>query len=157
LKPYLPGIQALRDVSVDDFIRLAHLLPEVVRRRAQHVVEEIARVEAAVMALKQGNVALFGRYMQEGHRSLRDLYEVSTPELDFLVEFALKNIRMTINLVEDFRLSPEKGLEFVIESVLKSRLLKEPVVSSVFEEIHKSQTGRFWGTLELVHRLQQHF
>jgi galactokinase len=89
LKPYLPGIQALRDVSVDDFIRLAHLLPEVVRRRAQHVVEEIARVEAAVKALKQGDVALFGRYMQEGHRSLRDLYEVSTPELDFLVEFAL--------------------------------------------------------------------
>jgi galactokinase len=89
LKPHLPGIQALRDVSMGDFMRLAHLLPEMVRRRAQHVVEEIARVEAAVKALKQGDVALVGKYMQEGHRSLRDLYEVSTPELDFLVEVAL--------------------------------------------------------------------
>ncbi len=90
LKPHLPGIQALRDVSVENFSRLAHLLPEVVRRRAQHVVDEIARVEHAVEALKHADVALFGQLMLEGHRSLRDLYEVSTPELDFLVDFAVR-------------------------------------------------------------------
>lgn len=90
LRPHLPGIQALRDVSVENFSRLAHLLPEVVRRRAQHVVDEIARVEHAVKALKRADVALFGQLMLEGHRSLRDLYEVSTPELDFLVDFAAR-------------------------------------------------------------------
>lgn len=89
LKAYLPHIQSLRDVSVAEFFRLADYLPEVVRKRAQHVVEEIARVEQAVQALKRGDVDTFGSLMVACHRSLRDLYEVSTPELDLLVEIAM--------------------------------------------------------------------
>ncbi len=50
--------------------------------RAQHVVEEIARVEESVKLLKAGDVTGFGKLMIEGHESLRDLYEVSTPELN---------------------------------------------------------------------------
>jgi galactokinase len=88
LRTYLPHLQSLRDVSVAEFSRLAVHLPEVVRKRAQHVVEEIARVEQAVHALKHGDVNTFGRLMVECHRSLRDLYEVSTSELDLLVEIA---------------------------------------------------------------------
>lgn len=88
LRVYLPGIRSLRDVRLDDFNRLSPHLPEQVGRHARHVVEEIARVEKAVDLLKQGNGAAFGQLMVEGHASLRDLYQVSIPELDRLVEIA---------------------------------------------------------------------
>ena len=114
LKPYLPGMTALRDVTPADFMRLAYLLPELVARRAQHVVEECARMEEAVAVLEAGDADAFGRLMLAGHASLRDLYEVSCPELDVLVETA-KNLPgcygarltgagfggCTVNLVEE--------------------------------------------------------
>jgi galactokinase len=86
----LPGVTALRDVSIADFKKYAHLLPGDVRLRAQHVVEEIARVEKAVQLLKAGDIQGFGELMVAGHVSLRDLYEVSLPELDDLVQIALE-------------------------------------------------------------------
>jgi len=52
------------------------------------VVEEIARVNEAIHLLEQNDAQGFGRLMLETHRSLRDLYEVSLPELDILVESA---------------------------------------------------------------------
>jgi galactokinase len=58
----------------------------VLRRRARHVVRENARVLAASEALAAGDAALVGRIMGEGHASLRDDFEVSTPALDALVE-----------------------------------------------------------------------
>ncbi len=88
LKKHLPGIQSLRDVSAQDFERCAGHLPEVVQIRARHVVEEITRVEEAVNALHNGDADAFGRLMLAGHASLRDLYQVSIPELDVLVETA---------------------------------------------------------------------
>jgi galactokinase len=88
LRRDLPDIRALRDVSRDDFQRLAHKLPPVVEKRARHIVEEINRVDAAVGMLSQGDAAGFGRLMLAAHASLRDLYEVSIPELDVLVDIA---------------------------------------------------------------------
>ncbi|HAD05943.1 MAG TPA: galactokinase [Anaerolineaceae bacterium] len=88
LRNFLPGIGSLRDVGVEDFNQLAHHLPEQVRLHARHVVEEIDRVQKAVEWLKQGNGKAFGQLMYEGHASLRDLYQVSIPELDILVEIA---------------------------------------------------------------------
>ena len=89
LQPVLPGIRALRDVSVADLQQHAHLLPEVVRRRARHIVSENQRVLDTVGALRQSNLARVGRLLVESHRSLRDDYEVSSPELDAMVEVAL--------------------------------------------------------------------
>ncbi|MBC7188462.1 MAG: galactokinase [Calditrichaeota bacterium] len=89
LRQWLPGISALRDVSLEQFAPLADRLPPVVRRRCEHVVAENARVLEAVSALERGDLAHFGRLMQASHASLRDLYEVSCPELDTLVESAL--------------------------------------------------------------------
>ncbi|MCB2213870.1 galactokinase [bacterium] len=89
LKAFMPEIQSLRDVSPAQFERYADKLSEVIGQRARHVVEEIARVEKSVRLLKSGDVAGFGELMVAGHASLRDLYEVSTPELDALVEIAL--------------------------------------------------------------------
>jgi len=84
----LPGIRALRDVSLADFNRLCGRLPTLVEKRARHVVEEIERSRQAVGLLERGDVASFGRLMNACHASLRDLYEVSTPELDAMVEIA---------------------------------------------------------------------
>jgi galactokinase len=89
LSEVLPGIHALRDVSVEDFEQHAAVLPYVVKKRARHVVHENARTLAAVNALRGGDLAEFGRLMVESHRSLRDDYEVSSPELDLVVETAL--------------------------------------------------------------------
>jgi len=84
----LPGIKALRDVSVQDFNRLCGRLPPVVEKRARHVVEEIDRSQRAIPLLEQGHIHEFGLIMNACHASLRDLYEVSVPELNAMAEIA---------------------------------------------------------------------
>jgi galactokinase len=84
----LPGISALRDVTVKSFNRLGHHLPGSVEKRARHVVEEIERTRQAIPYLEQGMIREFGLLMNACHISLRDLYEVSTPELDTMVQIA---------------------------------------------------------------------
>ena len=88
LRAALPGIRALRDVSVAEFERHEQLLPEPVRRRCRHVVTENARTLAAAEALKADRFAEMGRLMYASHESLRRDYEVSCRELDTLVEIA---------------------------------------------------------------------
>jgi galactokinase len=84
----LPGIKALRDVSLESFNRLSWKLPAQVEKRARHVVEEIERTRQAIPLLEQGETDAFGRLMNACHISLRDYYEVSTPELDTMVQIA---------------------------------------------------------------------
>jgi galactokinase len=79
-----PALRALRDVSLDDFNAHARALDPVVARRARHVVQECTRAQAAAGLLRAGRLADFGALMNDCHRDLRDLYEVSTPELDAL-------------------------------------------------------------------------
>lgn len=88
LSAELPGVRALRDVSLEDFNRLRDRLPGLVEKRARYVVEEIERVRAAVPLLERGDIRAFGRSMNQCHASLRDLYEVSLPELDAMAEIA---------------------------------------------------------------------
>jgi galactokinase len=88
LKQDLPNIQSLRDVSVEEFNRFAGKLPEVVAKRARHVVEEIERSKQAEALLEAGNIRRFGELMNECHTSLRDLYEVSCPELNVMARIA---------------------------------------------------------------------
>lgn len=88
LSTKLPGIKSLRDVSLETFNRHASQLPERVEKRARHVVEEIERTQQAIPLLERGDMAEFGRLINECHASLRDLYEVSIPELDIMVKIA---------------------------------------------------------------------
>ncbi len=88
LRQYLPGIQALRDVGVEDFNRLCNQLPPLVEKRARHVVEEVERTRRAIPLLEQGKIHEFGVIIKQCHASLRDLYEVSIPELNAMVEIA---------------------------------------------------------------------
>ncbi|MBW3624337.1 MAG: galactokinase [Armatimonadetes bacterium] len=90
LGEHLPGITALRDVSVEQFNGLAERLPEITRKRARHVITENDRVLRAVDLLASGDLQGFGELMNESHRSLRDDYEVSGKELDAMVELAWK-------------------------------------------------------------------
>jgi len=85
---FRPGIRALRDVNDDDLRRYGPDLPQVLFRRARHVVTENARVLKTAEALEHGNLREVGRLMYDSHISLRDDYEVSCPELDIMVEIA---------------------------------------------------------------------
>src|SRR5207247_361865 len=78
------GVGSLRKAPVSDMERL----PEPLKRRARHVIFENQRVLEAVDALRSSNVARLGELMYQSHASLRDDFEVSTPELDLLVELA---------------------------------------------------------------------
>ncbi|RPI94886.1 MAG: galactokinase [Chloroflexi bacterium] len=88
LKQDLPEIKSLRDVSIEEFNRCAGKLPELVSKRARHVVEEIERSKQAEALLEAGNIRRFGELMDQCHVSLRDLYEVSCPELDIMTRIA---------------------------------------------------------------------
>jgi galactokinase len=114
LQKYLPGIQSLRDISTVELAAYSTFLPPEIERRAEHVVKEIHRVDQAIIALRRGDARIFGGFMFASHKSLRDLYEVSLPVLDCLVEIArglpgIYGARLTgagfggctVNLVED--------------------------------------------------------
>lgn len=88
LQAVLPGIKALRDVSSPQLHTHGHLLSDVVLKRARHVVSEDERVLEGADALEQGDLARFGRLMNGSHDSLRDDYEVSSAELDTIVDAA---------------------------------------------------------------------
>jgi galactokinase len=82
------GVRALRDVSPEALARHGAALPDVILRRARHVVTENARTLAAAAALEAGDLSCFGRLMNESHASLRDDYEVSCAEADLMVDLA---------------------------------------------------------------------
>jgi galactokinase len=88
LAKFVPNVTALRDVTLEQLEQFGSDLPEVVYRRCRHVITENARVLSAAQALKRGDLNDFGRLMAESHQSLRDDYEVSSEELDLMVELA---------------------------------------------------------------------
>ena len=81
------GVPSLRALTVDDLPRLEGLPPPL-DRRARHVVSENARVLDAVEALRSGALERLGALLAASHRSLRDDYQVSVPDLDRLVALA---------------------------------------------------------------------
>lgn len=82
------NVDALRDVSSEQFAAQGDGLDDVIRRRARHVITENERTLAAAYAMQAGNAVTVGRLMNESHTSLRDDYEVSSSELDTMAEIA---------------------------------------------------------------------
>lgn len=131
LSQFYPNIRALRDVTPGQLEEHRGELPAVVYRRCRHVITENARVLEAGEALEQHDLSRFGKLMGESHVSLRDDYEVSSDELDLMVELAQKidgvyGARMTgggfggstVNLVreenaDEFRVRVAEGYERV--------------------------------------------
>ena len=85
------GVKALRDVSVAQFkekeAELTALDP-LVAKRARHVVTENQRVLDAVDALKHNDLTRLGELMGQSHDSMRDDFEITVPQIDYLVELA---------------------------------------------------------------------
>lgn len=109
-----PEVQSLRDVNLARLGEIRDILPEVLYKRVHYVVSENDRVLKAVEAIQQGDLHHFGLLMYDSHKGLRDNYEVSCEELDFLVDLTtdyepVKGARMmgggfggcTINLIEE--------------------------------------------------------
>ena len=86
LAPHAPEAVCLRDVPYELFEEHRAELGETLAMRAEHVLLEVRRTFAAREALLAGDAAEFGRLMHVAHVSLRDLYQVSCPELDRIVE-----------------------------------------------------------------------
>jgi galactokinase len=76
----LLGVESLRD-ALD-----GSELPDPLDRRVRHVLSENARVDAAVAALESGDLAAVGEMLDASHRSLRDDYEVSVPEVERAID-----------------------------------------------------------------------
>ncbi len=153
LSSVLPGIQALRDVTLSQLEQHKGVLPDVIYRRCRHVVTENERARQAAKSLLQENLPALGTLMAESHRSLRDDYEVSCAELDIMVEIAgaqpgVIGARMTgggfggctINLVhadaaEAFKLSVATEYE------KRTRIRPEIYVLSATDGVHPVAAG----------------
>jgi len=83
-----PGIHTLRDVTPAMLPAVATRVDEETFRRCRHVVTENGRVEATIRALAVGDLAAVGEAWAASHASLRDDFEVVSPELQALVEIA---------------------------------------------------------------------
>ncbi|MDT4987588.1 MAG: galactokinase [Micromonosporaceae bacterium] len=83
------GVDALRDVPVAALPAVLPRLDDVTARRVRHVVTENQRVLDTVDLLRAGDITAIGPLLTASHRSLRDDYEVTVPELDTAVEAAL--------------------------------------------------------------------
>jgi galactokinase len=88
LKPALGPIKALRDVTPEVLEANRKRLPELIYRRCRHIVTENARVLEAERALIAGDFAACGAAMNASHASMRDDFEITCPEVDFLAELA---------------------------------------------------------------------
>ncbi|BBB47494.1 galactokinase [Pelolinea submarina] len=129
LREDFADIHALRDVSLAQLETFTDRMPAEMYQRAHHVLTEMERVRQAAMCLLQDDAAGFGRLMNASHASLREEFEVSTVELDWLAERAQAmsgcyGARLTgpgfggctVNLVaadqsEDFMQALRKGFE----------------------------------------------
>lgn len=80
------GVGLLFEVTPAVVLAAEKKMSAVAFKRARHIVEEIARVDATVVALRHGDLAAVGKLLTASHRSSQVLFENSTPELDFLVD-----------------------------------------------------------------------
>jgi galactokinase len=136
-----PAVRHLRDVTSELLEAGRDRLDEVAYRRARHVVEENARVESTVAALQRADLDAVGAAFAASHASLRDDYEVSSEELDALVEIAVGvpgviGARLTgagfggctVNLVQE---GAEEPLRAAILATYPARTGRTPMVLEV--------------------------
>ena len=85
-----PKTKKLRDVSLTQLSEFSAIMPAETFKRCRHVISENQRVLEATEALKQKNYTQLGKLIYQSHNSLKEDYEVSCPELDFLVNLTLE-------------------------------------------------------------------
>lgn len=92
VREHYPGVNALRDVDRAHLAKMEHLMDPVTYNRAKHVVAEIERPPAFAEAIVAGDPVTAGELMNASHESLRDLYEVSSEELDLVTSLAREQV-----------------------------------------------------------------
>ncbi|MCP4123269.1 MAG: galactokinase [Bacteroidetes bacterium] len=88
MQDYFPDIKALRDVSPAQLEAVSEHLPPVIYDRCKYVIRENLRVMNCVIALRGGAIDKFGKLLFSAHDEMRYLYEITCPEVDFLVDEA---------------------------------------------------------------------
>ncbi|MCC8358847.1 galactokinase [Salinimicrobium sediminilitoris] len=134
-----PEVRSLRDVNLTRLAEFRNSLPEILYKRAHYVVSENERVLKAVEAISREDLDQFGLLMYNSHKGLRDKYEVSCEELDFLVDLTteykpVKGARMmgggfggcTINLIEEDAV--EEFIEIASEAYQKQYNIKPEAI-----------------------------
>jgi galactokinase len=89
LRKVFPEIRSLRDVHPGQLEAVRYQMPKPVANRCRYVIQENARVLKAVEVLEHSDIQTLGNLLYDTHQGLRHLYEVSCPELDFLVDTAM--------------------------------------------------------------------
>lgn len=131
-------IKALRDVDERLLERVQGRMPEVLYHRSLHVVRENLRVLAMVEALRQEDWKRVGHLLYASHESLRDLFEVSLPEIDFLVEWGMEHGALGARLV---------GGGF---GGITIHLVPKSISSSYSREIRAAYSKRFGGNITVL-------
>ncbi|HSU66670.1 MAG TPA: galactokinase [Tepidisphaeraceae bacterium] len=134
-----PSVKALRDVTLSQLESAKGKLSDVVYRRCRHVITENARTTEAADLLVAQSYEKVGELMGQSHASLRDDYEVSCPELDFMVEQAVKvkgvyGARMTGGGFGGciVALTQPRSVEPLIEHLQRTYLAKYNIKPTVF-------------------------
>jgi galactokinase len=121
---------SFRDFAAMDLVESMGDLPEQIRRRSMHIVQEIRRVRDAEEAIRKADIPALSKILFHSHESLRDLYEVSCPEIDWLVKRAQET-----------------------EGVLGSRMTGQGFGGCTYTIIREDAIGRYQSRLEDYERI----
>jgi galactokinase len=148
LQRHKPEITSLRDVSIELLAEHRVEMDPVIFQRCEYVVQENQRVQTACEALKKNDFRTFGQKMYESHAGLSRGYQVSSPDLDLLVEVAssvpgVLGARMmgagfggcTINLVE------QSGVQELVATVQERSIQRSGKPTNVYVTKIESGTG----------------
>ncbi|CAH0997789.1 Galactokinase [Emticicia aquatica] len=136
LQKHYPKIQHLRDVSSKMLNSHAQEFDQITLKRCRYVVQEIERVIAACEDLQNNDLVAFGKKMYQTHQELRDDYEVSCEELDFLV-------------AETQKFSPEST-----NLVLGSRMMGGGFGGCTINIVKKEQVDNFMSAIASAYQIQ---
>lgn len=79
------NVSALRDVDIERFNSCSSALEPIVAKRARHVITENSRTQLAAKALSEKNISTLSKLMAESHQSMKNDFEITVPEIDYLV------------------------------------------------------------------------
>ncbi|MEQ8471781.1 MAG: galactokinase [Marinoscillum sp.] len=85
---HYPNVQSLRDVSMDQLLAHQTEMSEVVFKRCEYVIKENERVITMTSAMEKSNFHELGEILTTAQAGMRDNYEISCPEIDFMADFA---------------------------------------------------------------------
>ena len=88
LEKKFSNVSSLRDVSMEQLELVSEQLEEVVYRRCKYVIEENLRVHEFTAALTQSDLGKAGKILKSAQQAMRDEYEITCPEIDFMADFA---------------------------------------------------------------------